>query len=216
LRRQRGGFFICGEQISIARHTPADETRFGSGNNRIMKIKIIQLVVLTSIYICASFSAHCQTNSNGLAIVNVLAGFASESDPNRVKLDLYVYVLNTTNHDITILTKSLVPGLIFRGIPEETHSTNALCEIGLSDSFNNTYQGHAIIPSLSDMAPVTLRSNEVGIVILHYPNMNKSIATTNMQMTVKYSIAPNWGSRFGAWTGSIESQPYKVDVSRVR
>ena len=96
-----------------------------------MKTKIIKIVVLAFLFVCASFSARCQTNANGLAIVDVLASFASESDPNKVKLDMYVYVLNTTNHDTTVLTKNLFPGLIFRGIPEETHHTNALFQIGL-------------------------------------------------------------------------------------
>ena len=74
-------------------------------HHKNMKIKIVKLIALTIVGICASLSAHCQTNSNGLAVIGTDAFLVA--DKNATNISLLVTVLNTTNHDIVVLTKGL-------------------------------------------------------------------------------------------------------------
>ena len=167
-----------------------------------MKTKIIKLVALTIVSVCASLSAHCQTNSNGLAIISTDASLGTDaSHGNAPSLFLTVNLLNTTNHDIVVLTKNLNCGF-------DRDNTNKWAgTVGLDDSTVVTYQGHKIVPSFYDFAPVTLRPNEVAVVSAtdYFPTF-----TTNTQITVRYSISADWGSRFGTWVGSVTSEPLKV------
>ena len=169
-----------------------------------MKIKIVKLVAITIVSLCASLSAHCQTNSNGLAIISTDASLGTDaSHGNAPSLFLTVNLLNTTNHDIVVLTKNLNCSF------DNDNTNNWVGTVGLDDSTVVTYQGHKVVPSFYDFAPVTLRPNEVAVVSAtdYFPTF-----TTNTQITVRYSISTDWGSRFGTWSGSIASQPFKVSA----
>ena len=167
-----------------------------------MKTKIAKLVALTIVSICASLPAHCQTNSNGLAIIGTEASYGIDaSHGNAPALFVTFNLLNTTNHDIVVLTKGLGCGFT------RDDTNKWVCTIGLDSSLVVTYQGHKAVPSFYDFAPVTLRPNEVAYTtgISWFTTF-----TTNTQITVRYSISPDWGSRFGTWIGSITSEPFKV------
>jgi hypothetical protein len=169
-----------------------------------MKIKIVKLIALIIVGICASLSAHCQTNSNGLAVIGTDAFLVA--DKNATNISLLVTVLNTTNHDIVVLTKGLNCGFT----RDETNKW--VCPIALDDSLVITYQGHKAVPSFYTFAPVTLRPNEVAGIQQDIDLNGLPFSPTNAQITVRYSISADWGSRFGTWSGSVTSQPFKVSA----
>jgi hypothetical protein len=169
-----------------------------------MKIKIAKLVTIAIVCVCASFSADCQTNSNGLAVIATTASLGA--DTNAPKVSLVFGLLNTTNHDIVVLTKGL-DGSFWQG------DTNKwACTIGYDDDQETTCQDHKVVPSVYDFAPVTIRPNEVALVSQNFDLFETQHFTTNAQITVRYSISTNWAGRFGTWSGSVASQPFKVSA----
>ncbi|MGA2242765.1 MAG: hypothetical protein ABSH11_12140 [Verrucomicrobiota bacterium] len=177
-----------------------------------MKTKIVQLVAIIIVCTCASFSANCQTNPNGLA-VSAEASFLA--DTNAPQLFLIVHLLNTTNHDIVVLTKNLnydFSEFSEIGVPRENKKNWTL-------GYNQpgvTYEGHLVVPSLNDLSPVTIKPNEETVItkLVGDRNFNDFLKniTKDTQITITYAISPDWGSRFGTWSGSATSKPFKVSI----
>jgi hypothetical protein len=161
-----------------------------------------KLVIFASIII-ATLSAYCQTNSNGLAVIAINASLAV--DTNAPKLWLMAGLLNTTNHDIVVLTKGL------DGSFNQSDTNKWECAIGYDDNQKITCEGHTVVPSFYDFAPVTIRPNEVAVVSQDF-DLETFHLTTNAQLTLYYSISTNWASRFGTWSGSVASQPFKASA----
>jgi hypothetical protein len=172
-----------------------------------MKIKILQIISVIIASVCISQTANCQTNANGLAIS---AEGSLLADTNAPQLFLTVHLLNTTNHEIVVLTKNLNCGF------DLDDTNNWICTLGYNDP-GVTYQGHLIIPSVSDFSPVTIKPNEEAFITyladLGVPpdsgfSSYRIHLTKNTKFTVCYAISPEWGSRFSTWSGSAKSKPF--------
>jgi hypothetical protein len=178
-----------------------------------MKIKIVKLIFLIIACICAVRSAESQNIPNGL---EVSATASLRGDTNAPQLFLIVHLLNTTNHDIVVLTKNLnFDGSDFEaaGVPDTNKKSWTL-------GWGNpaiSYQGHVVVPSLYDFSPVTLRPNEEAIITQLEDNSEllKDI-TKDTQITITYTISSDWGSRFGTWNGSATSEPFKATLKKSR
>jgi hypothetical protein len=58
-----------------------------------------------------------------------------------------------------------------------------------------TCQGHNVVPSFYDFAPVTIRPDEVAVVSQDF-GLETFHFTTNAQVIVRYSISTNWAGRY--------------------
>jgi hypothetical protein len=176
-----------------------------------MKTQIVKLVIIIIAVACVSFSARSQTNSNGLTI-SAQASFLA--DTNAPQLFLTVHLLNTTNHDIVVLTKGLQYD--FSEISEigAPHMNQKSWTVGYNQP-GVTYQGHLVVPPLQDLAPVTIKPNEEAIVTKLVDDSDPlQDITKDTQITITYAISPDWASRFGTWSGSAISKPFEVSVKK--
>ena len=166
-----------------------------------MKIKILQIIGVIVASVCFSQTASCQTSANGLAIS---AEGSLLADTNAPQLFLVVHLLNTTNHDIVVLTKKLNCGF------DSDEPNKWTCTLGYKDPAV-TYQGHLIIPSVSDFSPVTIKPNEEAIIT---QSVDLSMMQNDLdfqkefQITVYYAISPEWGNRFSTWNGSAMAKSF--------
>jgi hypothetical protein len=174
-----------------------------------MKTKIVKLVALIIVCACASFSAKSQTTSNGLT-VSAEASFLT--DTNAPQLFLTVHLLNTTNHGIVVLTKGLQYD--FSEISEigAPHTNQKSWTVGYNQP-GVTYQGNLVVPPLHDLSPVTIKPNEKAIVTKLIDDSDPLDGITkDTQITITYAISQDWASRFGTWSGSTTSKPFKVSI----
>jgi len=76
-----------------------------------------------------------------------------------------------------------------------------------------TYQGHLFVPPLNDLSPVTIKPNE-GTIITNFVDESEPLqgVTKDTQFAITYAISSDWGSRFGTWSGSTTSQPFKASI----
>jgi len=176
-----------------------------------MKTKIVKLASLIIVCVCAVLSAECQNNPNGLAIS---AEASLLADTNAPQLFLTVHLLNTTNHDIVVLTKGLqydFSDVEVSGVPDTNKKSWTL-------GYNQpgvTYQGHLIVPPLNDLSPVTIKPNEEAIITQLEDNSDLlNGITKDTQITICYAISPDWGSRFGTWSGSATSKPFEAALKK--
>ncbi len=72
------------------------------------------------------------------------------------------------------------------------------------------YQGHHIIQSLHKFAPVTLRPDE-GTRLNGYIKTKFNI-DKNTDIIIRYRIPEEFGKRFNAWHGSVETGPIKPKI----
>jgi hypothetical protein len=169
-----------------------------------MKFRNLEFVAVIVTCLVAQ-SAICQSNANGLT-VNAEASFLA--DAKAPQLFLTIHLLNTTNHEIVVLTKNLNVSFDLGG------DTNILdCSLGYNDPAV-TYQGHLVIPPVSDLAPVTIKPNEEAFFtqLIEHGRILKRI-TKKTQLKIHYAISPEWGSRFGTWSGSAtSSKPCDVSI----
>jgi hypothetical protein len=113
-----------------------------------------------------------------------------------------VHLLNTTNHEIVVLTKKL-------NFDFDMDDPNKwICTLGYKDP-GVTYQGHLVIPSVSDFSPVTIKPNEEAIITqLIDEGMLLKDFKKGTQIAVCYAISPEWATRFSTWNGSVMSKPF--------
>jgi hypothetical protein len=181
-----------------------------------MKTKIVKLVFLIIACICDVRPAESQSIPNGL---EVSATASLRGDTNAPQLFLIVHLLNTTNHDIIVLTKGLqydFSDVEVIGAPDTNKKSWTL-------GYNQpgvTYQGHLIVPSLNDLSPVTIKPNEEAIITQLEDNSEFSEflkdITKDTQITITYAISSDWGNRFGTWSGSATSEPFKATLKKSR
>jgi hypothetical protein len=159
---------------------------------------------------CAAHSAFCQTNQNGLAIsakASLLLG------TNESKLFFEVHLVNTTNHEITVLTRKL--NCSFNGFALGNEKASWECKLGLSEAV--THDGHRVVPSLYDFSPVTLRPNEKAVITQEVEHFSLSKPLTeDSQIAVRYEISSEWASRFALWNGFVTTKPFNASVKKPR
>ena len=171
------------------------------------------------IIIACMFSGHGvfgQTNKGGLT-VSAEGYLLTNIVPQLV---LTVHLINTTNHDITVLTKekTSTPMTMWIPINETPEPKTFQCTIGLYHT--SKHQGHLIVPALSELAPVTLKPNEEALVPLtieqnkEHPNALEGV-TKDTLIIMRYFVTAEWGTRFGCWSGMVSSEPFKATLIRV-
>jgi hypothetical protein len=171
-----------------------------------MKNNIVKLVATIIVCTCAVHSANCQTSPDGLAVSAEASFLAATNAP---QLFLTVHLLNTTNHEIVVLTKNLQYDFSDFGVSDANKEN---WTVGYNQP-GVIFQGHLVAPPLSDLSPVTIKSNEEAIITHLVDNsmlLKHLHLTKDTQITVCYAISSDWGSRFGTWNGSATSKPFEV------
>ena len=153
--------------------------------------------------IYAAQMGQCQTSSNDLTLT---ADAQLLMDTNNTRVFLTIHLVNSTDHEITVLTKNLNMGM-------EAASNQMVFALGYSDPVI-THDGHAIIPSLYDFSPVTLKPNEEAFISKEIQNVREAVPET--KFVVRYTVSPEWAKRFALWSGSAESKPFTPHVRKPR
>ena len=153
--------------------------------------------------ICTTQIGQCQTPSNDLTLT---ADAQLLLDTNDTRVFLTIHLINSTDHEVTVLTKNLNMGM-------EAASNQMVLALGYSDPAI-THDGHAIIPSLYDFSPVTLKPNEEAFISKEVHNVRQVVPET--QFVVRYAISPEWAKRFALWSGSVESKAFSPHVRMPR
>lgn len=169
-----------------------------------MKPTTLKTLALIIASLCFTGVARSQSSTNEL---QVKAQASLLTDTNNPRLFLTVYLLNTSDHELTVLTKNLNLGI--GGQPDD----QMVLEVGYSGSVG--YEGHPIIPSLYDFSPVTLRPNEQAFIRREITNGLETLGKRNdTPLVVRYLVSPEWGKRFGVWSGSIATIPFTASVRK--
>ena len=153
--------------------------------------------------ICAVQTGQCQTPTNDLTLT---ADAQLLMDTNDTRVFLTIHLVNSTDHEVTVLTKNLNLGM-------EAASNQMVFALGYSDAAI-THDGHAIIPSLFDFSPVTLKPNEEAFITKEVHNVRQVVPET--QFVVRYAISPEWAKRFALWSGAVESKAFSPHVRKPR
>jgi hypothetical protein len=157
--------------------------------------------------ICAACTAQGQTNATEL---KVSAKASLLLDANNPKVLLTILLINTGNKELTVLTRNLNLS-VERVAGSPNHTT---IEIGYADP-PITYDGHALMPSLSDFSPVTLRPKEAAFIQQEVTGLSAEI-TKDPQFTVEYKISSDWGARFAVWHGSVTTERFTASIRQPR
>ncbi len=125
------------------------------------------------------------------------------------KLSVTIVLLNTTNHDITVLTKA--------GHSHYFNMSSDKTRFRFWYSFDfgsATLDGHLIVPSLPELAPVTIKPNEVALchMIVEQNDASKTLQglTKDSPVVISYEVSPALGARFGCWSGRIDTRPFHI------
>ncbi len=155
-------------------------------------------------FICIAWTARSQTNSNGLGVSARASLF---TDTNTPHVFLTIKLLNTSDHNVTVLTKHLNVGV--------EPSTNYMSlSLGYGDGLV-TYQGHTVIPSFYEFSPVTLRPNEAALIRQEIVQGLDVLRTRNdLPLIVSYSVSSEWGERFGVWSGTVKTPPITASLRK--
>ena len=118
---------------------------------------------------------------------------------------ILITLVNTSDHDITVITEGL----------EYSHNDRDknpwACEIGYTVTISDE-KDHLIVPSLADLAPVTLHPNEGAIASFEFDEGEKEAVAAfkrGIPIIVTYTISEKWGKRLGIWSGSVAAKPAK-------
>ncbi|MEY2466826.1 MAG: hypothetical protein QOD03_1347 [Verrucomicrobiota bacterium] len=168
-----------------------------------MRTKILTIIATSIAIACFTQIANCQTSTNDLT---VSAETQLLIETNSTRVFLAVHLINSSDHDVTVLTKHL-------NVQTEVSTNRTTFVVGYGNS-TVTHDGHPIIPSLYDFSPVTLKPNEEALVSQEVLMANSSPSQTNF--VVQYTISSEWAKRFSLWSGTAESQPCNPRVRKAR
>ncbi|MDB6024735.1 MAG: hypothetical protein JWM68_958 [Verrucomicrobiales bacterium] len=164
------------------------------------KNKILRCIVLTLAWAFLTHVAQGQT-TNQLK-VSAEARLLVEANDTRVFLS--IHVLNSSDREVTILTKNLNV--------ETDGSTSVMTFVVGYAGQPVTRDGHIIVPSLYDFSPVTLKPNEEALVTKEMNHLQEVTPAT--KFVVQYVISHEWAKRFGLWSGSVESKPFTAQIKK--
>jgi len=168
-----------------------------------MKTKTLQAIVMAIVCICTTRVAEGQTSTNDLT---VSAEAQLLLDANDTRVFLTIHLVNSSDHDATVLTKRLNV--------QTSGSTNEM-SINIGYGSTVTHDGHTIVPSLYDFSPVTLKPNEEALISQEVPMPPRSLMAET-KLVVRYSISPEWARRFALWSGSVESKSFGAIIRKPR
>jgi len=166
-----------------------------------MTLKKLTLVLT---FVCVTWMARSQTNSNGLEVSARASLYTATNTPH---LFLTIKLLNTSDHDVTVLTKNLNVGV-------EPTTNSVVLSLGYGNPLV-TYQGHPVIPSLYEFSPVNLRPDEAALVRHEIAAGLDVLRTRNdLPLLISYSVSSEWGERFGVWSGTVKTPPITASIRK--
>jgi hypothetical protein len=171
-------------------------------------MKTSTLCTIAGSIICfwAAYGAQGQVASNGLTVG---AEASLLPDTNGARVFLTLHLINTSDHDITVLTKHL-------SVEVDGSAKQTTFILGYANPAI-THDGHPVVPSLYDFSPVTLKPNEETFVVQETHGLGgPDEVTADTQLTVRYTISPEWAKRFALWSGVAESRPFTARVRKPR
>ena len=166
-------------------------------------MKTLQYIVFAIACACATHISKCQASPNDLT---VSAEAQLLVDTNDTRVFLTIHLLNSTDHEVTVLTKNLNTGM-------DGSSGRMTFIVGYGDPVI-MHDGHTVVPSLYDLSPVTLKPNEEAFVSKEIHNVRQVTAET--QLVVRYTISAEWAKRFALWSGSAESKSFSARIRKPR
>lgn len=170
----------------------------------MMKPATSKRLTLITVLVCLASVAFSQSNTNELQIK---AKASLLADTNSPRIFLTIYLVNTNAHELTVLTKNL------NWATSGESGDKLVFEAGYGGAVK--YEGHPIIPSLYDFAPVTLRPNEQALIRQEITNGLDALGKrTGTPLVVRYRVAPEWGKRFAVWNGSVETTAFAATVRK--
>jgi hypothetical protein len=124
-------------------------------------------------------------------------------DPSDKKtVSILLHILNSSNQEITVVSK----GLGFDHFQlDDDKSGIYKCTVGYTGHLD--HDGHLVVPSLSDLSPVTLRPNEEALVNYEWGDDDDlaGLLKNKTPIEVTYSVDDLWAKRFGIWGGSVKA-----------
>jgi hypothetical protein len=128
------------------------------------------------------------------------------------KLHVVVRLLNTTNHEITVLTKD--SNRRFMNMSSDKTKFRFLFWLGFGLKWND----HTVVHSLTEFAPVTLKPDEVAECLMDVEQTDQSKTlqglTEDSPVVISYQVSPAMGARFGCWSGRIDTKPFHIDYTK--
>lgn len=172
-----------------------------------MKTIIHKFILLISCVFAsqAAFGQQDIPNSAGGLSVSADAFLIKQGDP---RLHVIVHLLNTTNHDITVLTKDSSSRYLNMSSDKTKFRFWFWLDSGLK------WNDHLVVPSLTQFAPVTIKPNEVALCHMDVEQNDHSKTlqglTKDSPIVISYEVSPALGSRFGCWSGRIDTTPFHI------
>ncbi len=167
-----------------------------------MTMKFIQNLLIALSCIAITSTAMCEPTAKDLTVgAEVNAAVIS----NQTKIYLTVHLINSSDHEITVLTKNLSLDL-------EEGAKELKIGLGYGEDAT-THDGHPIVPSLYELAPVTLKPNEEAFFSKEMSNVT---LTPESKCIVRYSITEPWAKRWNLWSGSAESKAITPTFRKTR
>jgi hypothetical protein len=174
---------------------------------RVMKTKIHKLIVVVAFIFASQIGFGQQDipdNAGGLT-VSADAGFFTLGNP---RLHIRLELLNTSNHDITVLTKGDTGYYLNMSSDKVKFNFWFWLDSGVK------WNGHQIVQSLTKYAPVTIKPNEVTFIFMEVekndPHKALQGLTKDSPIVITYIVSPELGTRFGCWSGQIETKPFHI------
>lgn len=153
--------------------------------------KMKKLLTIFSLLILAFSTSHADSSPTLEAHVVL-----NKNAPKGPLLGVVLIVVNTTDKDITVLTK--IKNSIYFSDAE-----NPKVQIGFSST--HTRLGHSIIPSIASLEPVTIRPGEVTEISCETSSKYLETLNDGDEIIVKYVISDKWAERFGLWNQENET-----------
>jgi hypothetical protein len=103
---------------------------------------------------------------------------------------LVVTLINTGKEPVTVITQHL-----------DRSSSDSDITLGLNGTA--TLDGHLLIPSLSTLAPVTLRPGEATVLSTDSVDLSDY---KGGKLTIDYEVTKPWGERLAIWAGKVSAE----------
>ena len=156
------------------------------------------------IMMAVSSAAESQSSSTGL---EVSAEASLLVDTNNPRVFLTVHLVNTSDRELTVLTKQL-------NLVVQPSSDHLVLSIGYGDPAV-THHGHPVVPSLYDFSPVRLQPNEEALVQREVSGGLGVLGKDNdTALVVAYTVSAEWGKRFAVWSGAVMTAPFKASIKK--
>ena len=157
-------------------------------------MKIIGTCILISALMCGA--ARAQDVAKGLQVVRSMV-VSDQDSTTRDDLRVLLWVKNIGEKDVTVLTRGLQLTLF--------NHTDKPKELSIDLSSQMNIDGAPVIPSLSDLSPVTLKTGEIALIKVPYRD-RKNLKT----VVLIYDMRNDLSKRFRAWDGIVRSDEVEV------